>query len=110
MINLNTNNFNTTKELNSITLKPSEKLDLWHRRFGHFSIDNIKTKLLKIKIPVECPICSNSKLKNKPHKLSTNKSKRIFELLNMDLVGPVSKSLYGNCYFFTILDDYSIYG
>jgi len=74
VINLNTNNFNTIKEFNSITLKPSEKLDLWHQRFGNFNIDNIKTKLLKIKIPAKCPICSNSKLKNKSHKLSTNKS------------------------------------
>jgi len=70
----------------------------------------LKNKLLKIKIPIKCPICSNSKLRNKPHKLSINKSKRIFELLHMDLVGPVPKLLYGNYYFFTILDDYSRYG
>ena len=30
------------KELNSINLKPSEKLELLYRRFCHFNIDNIK--------------------------------------------------------------------
>jgi len=42
MINFNTKNINKNKELNSISLKPSEKLELLYRRFCHFNIDNIK--------------------------------------------------------------------
>ena len=52
----------------------------------------------------------NSKLKNKPYRQAINKSKHIFELFHIDLVGPLPKSLYGNKYLFTILDDYSRYG
>jgi len=47
MISLNIKNINTNKELNSIILKPSEKLELWNRRFCHFNIDNIKKKKKK---------------------------------------------------------------
>ena len=42
MINFNTKNINKNKELNSISLKPSEKLELLYRRFCHLNIDNIK--------------------------------------------------------------------
>jgi len=52
----------------------------------------------------------NSKPKSKPYKQAINKPKYIFELLHMDLVGPIIELLYGNKYLFTILDDYSCYG
>jgi len=102
-----THKFNSSNnEINIANLKSSEKLSLWHRRLAHFNIENIKTKLLKINIPIKCPLCSCSKLKNKPYKPAINKSKHIFELIHMDLVGPISTSLYGNSYFLSILDDF----
>jgi len=103
-----THKFNSSNnEINIANLKSSEKLSLCHRRLAHFNIENIKTKLLKINIPIKCPLCSSSKLKNKPYKPAINKSKHIFELIHMDLVGPISTSLYGNSYFLSILDDFS---
>jgi len=70
-------------------LSKSNKINLWRRRLGHYSINNIKNKLLKIDIKSKCPICSHSKLRNSPYKRAKNKSKSIFELVHMDLVGPV---------------------
>ena len=90
---------NTVKQLNNISLNTEEKINLWHRRFAHFNIDSIKKKLIKNNIYSHCPICSNSKLKNKPYKPSLNRSKQVFELLHMDLVGSVDESLYGSRYF-----------
>jgi len=111
-INLNNNNNqHNNLEINFTTPNEAKRLNLWHRRLCHFDISHIKNKLLKLNTPVnQCSICMNSKLKNNPYKQATNKSKHVFELLHMDLVGPLPESLYGNKYLFTILDDYSRYG
>jgi len=77
---------------------------------AHFNIDAIKNKLLKIHIPTTCPICANSKLKNKPFKNSSNRAKHIFELIYMDLIGSITESLYNNKYILSILNDNSRYG
>ena len=73
----------------------------------HFNINNIKHHLLKINIKTKCPICSNSKMKNLPLRKSSNKTTSIFELVHLDIVGPVQESIHGNKYFLTILDNYS---
>lgn len=91
-------------------MKIPDRLYLWHRRFSNFDIRPIKNKLLKTNVKLKCPLCAQSKIKNKPYTRNTNTSKHIFELLHLDLVGPLPESIYGNKYFFTILDDYSRYG
>jgi len=73
----------------------------------HFNIDTIKNKLLKIHIPITCPICANFKLKNKPFKNSSNRAKHIFELIHMVLIGPITQSIYNNKYILSILHDHS---
>jgi len=45
-----------------------------------------------------------------PYKKSNFRASNAFELLHVDLVGPIPESIYGNRYFFTVLDDYSRYG
>jgi len=101
---------NTTNEINHTYLNKNQFMDLWHRRLGHFNISLIKDKLNKIIPPEKCEICINSKLKNKPYKKVKNKTSYTFELIHMDLVGPVTTSLNGYRYFLTILDDYSRFG
>ena len=96
--------------MNLSQLSKIDRINLWHRRLGHYNINHVKNKLLKINIKSKCPICSNSKLKNFSYKKTENKSKSIFELIHMDLVGPVDESIHGNKYFLTILDDFSRYG
>ena len=58
----------------------------------------------------KCEICMQAKMKNEPYGKAQNNSRKILELVHIDLVGPVPPSIYGNCYFVTILDDYSRYG
>lgn len=50
-----------------------------------------------------------SKLKNRPY-LPTNKiSTYPFDLIHIDLIGPIPESIYGNKYVLTILDDHTRY-
>jgi len=74
---------------------------LWHRRIGHLTYGNKIDK---------CEICMQAKMKNEPYGKAQNNSRKILELVHIDLVGPAPPSIYGNCYFVTILDDYSRYG
>lgn len=55
-------------------------------------------------------MCSNAKLKNKPYHPSANYFNHIFELLHLDLIGPIEESIYGYRYIPTILADHSRYG
>ena len=104
-------NNNNNYKLHLSSLNSNEKYEIWHYRFAHFNIDLVKNKLLmKLSIQPQCSICANSKLKNKLYNKSEHKSSGLFELLHMDLVGPLPESIYGSHYFFTILDDYSRYG
>jgi len=48
-------------------------------------------------------------MRNKPYKFSTNKTNQIFELIHLDVVGPVTPSINNNKYFLSILDDHTRY-
>jgi len=84
-----------------LKFKDEEDYQLWHRRMGHLCLDNKQHE--------QCEVCIESKMKNKPYPLSENKSKDVFDLVHIDLVGPIRPSIYNNSYFLTILDDYSRY-
>jgi len=95
------NQFNTL--CNSvISFKNEEDYMTWHRKMGHCNLDNKEHK--------KCEVCIHTKMKNLPFKPVRNKSKRIFELVHIDLVGPITSSIYNNKYFVTIIDDFSRYG
>jgi len=71
-------NFNKTPENKTVFMHLSHlnkinKINLWHRRLGHYNINSLKNKLLKINIKLKCPICSGSKLRDFPYKKSKNK-------------------------------------
>jgi len=94
-ISLNNNsNQHNNLEINFTTPNAARKLNLWHRRLCHFDISHITNKLLKLNIPVnQCPLCTNSKLKNKPYKQAINKSKHsllLRPLTNIPLLGIIS--------------------
>jgi len=101
---------NINNEINYTNMKIQDKLNLWHRRLAHFDIRTIKYKLLNTNVILKCPLCIQSKIRNKPYPKGKNKSQHIFELIHMDLVGPLPDSIHSNKYFFTILDDFSRYG
>ena len=43
-------------------------------------------------------------------RISNSRAKSPFQLIHMDLVGPVEESIHLNRYFLTILDDFSRFG
>ena len=98
-----------------------KNVELWHRRLGHCSLDEIR-KLIKhdlveglpkISSRTEgiCEPCAKGK-----HAKSSFKSKTVvttskpLELLHMDLFGPIrTASLGGKIHGYVIVDDYSRY-
>jgi len=89
------------------TTEYNDHLQIWHRRLAHFNIKNIINKLPNINTNNKCKICSKSKLRNKPFHPTETKTTHPFQLIHMDLVGPITESLYGNKYILTILDDFT---
>lgn len=94
------------------------KMHLWHKRFCHINVKNIKelsTKNLvrgleNVKIDdIYCQGCSTGKSTKAPCKQIKNRqTKDILELVHSDLCGPMPlKSIGGSKYFLTFTDDYS---
>lgn len=97
----------------SLVTKPNNDLSLWHRRFGHASIDymsflkgtvkNFNT--LKNKV---CVTCVQGKQSRLPFKSEGNRANQLLELVHSDVWGPCSvKSFSGKRYFVTFVDDFS---
>ena len=99
----------------------AETPQLWHRRFGHLSYDNLArlTKMVEgINVSEAdfaragnqgaCEPCIMSKNHRQPFPSSSHKSSSPLELVHMDICGPMPEaSLGGNKYVATFLDDYS---
>ena len=95
---------------------------LWHRRLAHVNMRTLQSlqkggHILGLKDNVSfakdrvCRACVEGKMHDSPHKRKTIvSSKRILELLHVDLFGPPSHaSLGGKKYCLVIVDDYSRY-
>ena len=109
-----------TKEDVGGTLSQESSLGwLWHRRLAHVGMKNLN-KLLKVVHILEltnvffekdrvCSACQAGKQVGVPHpSKSIITTVKPFELLHMDLFGPVAYiSIGGNKYGFVIVDDYS---
>jgi hypothetical protein len=86
---------------------------LWHFRLGHLSINRMQ--LLHKQFPYiivdhkgVCDICHLAKHKKLPYTNSCNKAGFPFEMIHLDIWGPIgTKSLHGHSYFLTAVDDYS---
>jgi hypothetical protein len=92
---------------------------LWHRRMGHLHFRKmnyiVKNDLVlgvpkkKFELEDRCVPCLKGKQQKKPHKLKTQNSIAApFELLHMDLFGPVNVRSRGGMYYcLVVTDDYS---
>ncbi|KAJ0466681.1 putative RNA-directed DNA polymerase [Helianthus annuus] len=94
---------------------------LWHRRMAHihyrkmnYIIKNELVKgvpLLRFQVEDKCLPCQKGKQHKKPHKSKTvNSINAPYELLHMDLFGPVNvRSIGGKYYCLVVTDNYSRY-
>ncbi|KAK2406745.1 putative mitochondrial protein [Trifolium repens] len=97
----------------STTTIPSQAL--WHFRLGHLSAARLS--LLHSKYPYIsvdhkgiCDICHLARHRKLPFPLSFNKAAHSYELLHVDIWGPIgTQSIHGYSYFLTIVDDHSRY-
>jgi len=94
--------------------------NLWHKRLGHLSYNNMKILANKIENPqaisfpeINNDLCSTCQLGKSTRNISTEQSKRAtypLEIIHSDLSGKFSKtSLGGSNYYVTFIDDYSRY-
>ncbi len=93
---------------------------LWHKRFGHLGIQNLKrlvtqrlVKGLNSDLASELPFCGDcqaGKLTRLPFPSSQTTTEQPLELVHSDVCGKVTPtSLGGSQYFLTFTDDYSKY-
>src|SRR5882757_4386648 len=96
----------------------SASLDIWHLRMGHLSKRALKQNAPKAvnglnidSSPVEekpCHGCELGKSSHLPFPSSSKRASSPLEIVHSDLVGPLQcKSIQGNTYFATFLDDFS---
>ena len=96
-------------------------LELWHKRLGHMNVQSL-VKIVNAgvvrgvpklgdKLDSMCSACNKGKQIKVNHKrVSKIGSKKILELIHMDLMGPVQvESINGKKYIFVLVDDFSRY-
>ena len=87
---------------------------LWHYRFGHPSFSRLQVlSTIDTSIVARncvCDVCHISKQKKLPFPISSSVSQNCFDLIHMDIWGPLATaSIYGHHYFLTIVDNKSRY-
>jgi hypothetical protein len=108
-----------TQCINSISSLASNKptdCNAWHLRFGHVS-NNTLCEINKIFPSVQfipstspCDVCFYAKQKRLPFPHSNHISDSVFDLVHMDIWGPISvPSMLGYKYFLIVVDDKSRY-
>ncbi|CAJ2666297.1 unnamed protein product [Trifolium pratense] len=108
------NNINKITDVHSLESHKNSDCNVWHKRFGHASNDklielNKKFPFVKISnSSVPCDACFFAKQKRLPFTLSSTKSASNFDLVHMDIWGPLAiPSMLGFKYFLTVVDDRS---
>lgn len=91
----------------------------WHNRFGHLNFKDLELLSEKqlvhgmhignIEEKINCDTCNQAKLCSLPFPQKSNRvTKEVLELVHTDVCGPMNvKSIAGNRYFLTFIDDYS---
>jgi hypothetical protein len=102
---------NTTISCNNSNVIPLSAL--WHFRFGHLSNSRLSdlTQMypnISVDNKIVCDVCHFAKQRKLPFTSSNSIAKSNFELLHLDIWGPLSTpSIHGHRYFLTIVDDHS---
>ena len=85
--------------------------DILHKRFGHPSIQVLKTLFPSIKTPYPlplCEVCEYSKHKKITYPSSQFRKSYPFQLIHSDVWGPIQEeSIHGHRWFIVLIDDCS---
>nr|KYP47160.1 Retrovirus-related Pol polyprotein from transposon TNT 1-94 [Cajanus cajan] len=87
--------------------------DLWHFRLGHPSYQVLKivkkhSPYVEFNDNTVCDYCHLAKQSRLPFPVSNSKSFSCFELVHMDIWGPIAiTSIHGHRFFLTIVNDFS---
>ena len=108
-------NLAVCNEGKAYTAEANSSVKLWHQRFGHLGINNLKKvhKLVQGMDLIEanelqCDACSEGKQSRNPTTTVSKESAKVLELVHSDVCGPIRPTtLGGNRYFVTFLDDFS---
>jgi hypothetical protein len=90
------------------------KEDLWHVRLAHPPIRKMHD-IMKYyayvdvnKKPMPCGVCHSSRQKKLPYNKSVHIAYVVFDLVNVDIWGPLSiPSIQGHKFFLTVVDDHN---
>ncbi|KAK2388029.1 putative mitochondrial protein [Trifolium repens] len=105
---------NISHIVSSLESHRNDECNVWHKRLGHASFDKMIeinknfpcVKIAKSSIP--CDTCFYAKQKRLPFTHSSTVSTHNFDIVHMDIWGPLAiPSMLGFKYFFTIVDDRS---
>lgn len=107
---------NKEKALKSSIRHGKSSLYIWHQRFGHQNIEQVRRILKGLNIQFDdekdffCEGCVMGKHHRKPFKGSQNRATGIGDLIHADVCGPMQQqSLGGSRYFVLFKDDCSSY-
>ncbi|KNZ58905.1 hypothetical protein VP01_1836g6 [Puccinia sorghi] len=97
------------------SMNSSESLRDIHEKYGHASLQRIKTLLLsnisnEEKLNFECKACILSKITKHSFKLESRPTSKVFERIHLDLVGPILPPAKNQSkYILTVVDNFSGY-
>ena len=107
------------KNKSFMTRSSSNKAEMWHRKLGHISNEQLK-KLMRLSIGVSltaedleqvekvCKICQEAKQTRTKFGDMRTRANRPLQLIHTDVCGPITPSTWdGKRYFITFLDDYT---
>jgi len=101
---------------NAASTRISGEAELWHLRFNHLGIENLKRAVKMVDgmpssvtdaervVGTLCVPCVDEKIVQAPHPRSSTKTTKC-ELVHTDVGGPLTESLSGSIYFVTALED-----
>jgi len=99
---------NIKNNIMAINKLNNESKLLWHRRLGHYYLENLNEYLDIHNIKEsECIDCKIAKLKRFPHNKETPKATEILEIIHSDIIGPINDSITGKRFILTVIDEKS---
>lgn len=86
----------------------SDNIQLWHRRLGHISLNNMKYLNVNVPSGLKCKICIKGKQSRYPFAHEGTRATEKIEIVHSDVFGPLKAKSIGGCkWFVTFIDDYT---